>query len=90
MTDLEFVAALKTYVRDNAPPPVATAQQDDGRVAYTVKEAADAIGVSVPTIRNMMHSADFPAYKIGQKVFIDAAGFRAWSAQNAANRVGLR
>lgn len=65
-------------------------RQSCDRVAYTVKEAADAIGVSVPKMYDIMHTADFPAYKIGQKVFIDAAGFRAWSAQNASSRVGMR
>lgn len=90
MTDLEFVAVLKDYVRENAPPPVVQPPPDDGRVAYTVREAANALGVSEPKMRDIMHTADFPAYKIGEKIFIDAVGLREWSAQNAANRVGLR
>lgn len=64
-------------------------RQSADRVAFTVKEAADAIGVSVPTMHNYLHTTGFPAYKIGGKVFVDAAGLRKWSAQNAADRVGL-
>lgn len=90
MTDIEFAKALKTYVRENAPAPVEQTQPGDGRVAYSVKEAAEAIGVSIPTMHKLLHTETFPAYKIGQRVFIDAAGFREWSAANAAERVGMK
>lgn len=58
------------------------------RVALSVTEAAAAIGVSRPTMYNLIATEDFPSYKIGGKVYVDADGLREWSARNAAARVG--
>lgn len=60
------------------------------KVAYSVTEAAEAIGVSAPTLYNLIHTEGFPSYKVGGKVFIDAQGLREWSARNAAERAGCR
>lgn len=35
------------------------------RAAYSVKEAAQALGMSHQTIYNLIHADDFPAVKIG-------------------------
>lgn len=58
------------------------------RVALSVTEAAAAIGVSRPTMYNLIATENFPSYKIGGRVYVDVEGFRKWSAQNAAARVG--
>lgn len=60
------------------------------KVAYTVKEAAEALGVGRNTMFNYINTEGFPAYKLGGKTFIDAQGLREWSAKNAAARVGYR
>lgn len=60
------------------------------KVAYSVKEAAEALGIGRSTMFEYIHMDGFPAYKLGGKTFIDAQGLREWSAQNAAARVGYR
>lgn len=67
---------------------IAELRKSSDRVAYSVTEAAAAIGVSRPTMYNLIATENFPAYKIGGKVYVDAEGLREWSAQNAAARVG--
>lgn len=58
------------------------------RVAYNVTEAAAALGVSRATMYNYINRADFPAYRLGGRTYIDAAGLREWSARLAAARTG--
>lgn len=58
------------------------------RVAYNVTEAAEALGVSTPTMYTYINRADFPAYRLGKRVFIDIAGLREWSARLAQTRAG--
>lgn len=67
---------------------IAELRKSSDRVAYSVTEAAAAIGVSRPTMYNLIATEDFPSYKIGGKVYVDADGLREWSARNAAARVG--
>lgn len=59
-----------------------------GKVTYSVAEAAEAMGVSRPTMQNLINTAGFPAYKVGQRIFVDAAGLREWSARMARERAG--
>lgn len=59
------------------------------KVAYNAKEAAEALGISAPKLYELIHTEDFPSYKIGGKVFVDAQGLRDWSARNAAERAGV-
>lgn len=67
---------------------IAELRKSSDRVAYSVTEAAAAIGVSRPTMYNLIATEDFPSYKICGKVYVDADGLREWSARNAAARVG--
>lgn len=59
------------------------------KVAFSVKEAAEAISVSVPTMYTLVYTEGFPSYRVGNRLFIDAQGLREWSAQNAAARAGV-
>lgn len=56
------------------------------RVAYSVEEAAEAIGVSRQTMYGYINRADFPVFRIGGRVFVDVAGLRKWSARMAEKR----
>lgn len=67
---------------------IAELRKSSDRVAYSVTEAAAAIGVSRPTMQNLINTAGFPAYKVGQRIFVDAAGLREWSARMACERAG--
>lgn len=58
------------------------------RVAYNVTEAAAAMGVSRATMYNYINREDFPAYRLGGRVYVDIAGLREWSARLAQERAG--
>lgn len=53
------------------------------RLAYSVEEAAQALGVSRPTVYTLMKRDDFPAFKVGGRTLISAEGLRAWVAAQA-------
>lgn len=58
------------------------------RVTYSVTEAAAALGVGRSTIYNYINRADFPAFRLGGRTYVDAAGLREWSARMARERAG--
>ena len=47
-------------------------------VAISAAEAARLLGVSKPTVYQMMHRADFPAFKCGARTLISVEGLRQW------------
>lgn len=51
------------------------------RAAYSVKEAAQALGMSHQTIYTLIHSNDFPAVKIGGRTLIPVAALNEWLEQ---------
>lgn len=53
------------------------------RLAYSPAEAAVALGVSRPTVYQLMHRADFPSFKLGGRTLISAEGLRAWVRRQA-------
>lgn len=59
------------------------------RVAYSVAEAAEALGTSRGTMYNYINREDFPAFRVGGRTYVDAAGLREWSARLAAERTGF-
>ena len=48
------------------------------RLALSTAEAAEALGVSRPTVYALLHREDFPAFKIGGRTLISAEGLREW------------
>ncbi len=70
-----------------APPPVEEPPPPDNplqKLAYSVDEAAQVLGVSRSTIYNLIHRADFPALKIGNRQLISREGLAEW----VRNQVG--
>lgn len=53
------------------------------RVTLTVTETAAALGVSRPTVYQLIKRADFPVLRIGGRTLIYADGLRAWVATQA-------
>ncbi len=90
MTDIEFLEAFKAYAQENLIPPPEVQPPQDDRIAYSAKEAAEALGVGRSTMYEYINMEGFPAYKLGGKIYIDVQGLREWSARNAAERVGYR
>ena len=47
-------------------------------LAVSAPEAARLLGVSKPTIYQMMNREDFPAFKVGARTLISVEGLREW------------
>ena len=62
------------------------------RAAYSVKEAAQALGMSRQTIYNLIHADDFPAVKIGGRTLVPVAALDDWleSKMRSGKRPGGR
>lgn len=48
-------------------------------LAVSAPEAARLLGVSKPTVYQLMNRADFPAFKIGTRTLISVEGLREWT-----------
>lgn len=58
----------------------------DGPLAYkSVKQAAEAAGVSVPTFRAWLNQPGFPAFRAGTRWIIPVASLRRWLEAQAVN-----
>lgn len=52
------------------------------KLAISVREAAEILGISVPTAYELARRADFPAFHVGRRTLVDRAGLARWvSAQ---------
>lgn len=47
-------------------------------LAVSTAEAARLLGVSRPTIYQLINRADFPAFKVGARTLISVAGLERW------------
>lgn len=47
-------------------------------LAISAPEAARLLGVSKPTVYQMMNREDFPAFKVGARTLISVEGLREW------------
>ena len=47
-------------------------------LAVSTAEAARLLGVSRPTIYQLIYRADFPAFKVGARTLISVAGLERW------------
>ncbi len=53
-------------------------------LALSVTEAAKLLGISRPTLYNLLHREDFPAFKLGGRTLISTEGLREWVRAQAA------
>lgn len=53
------------------------------KLTYSVKEAADLIGISKPKMYELCHRTDFPAIFIGRAIRIPKAEFREFISREA-------
>ena len=58
------------------------------KLALSIEEAAEAINVSVPTMRELINQPDFPAIRMGRSWIIPVDAFSAWL--NDQGRAGAR
>lgn len=50
------------------------------RVTLSVAETAAALGVSRPTVYNLLHRQGFPAFRVGGRTLVSVEGLREWVA----------
>lgn len=48
------------------------------KLTYSPTETAQVLGVSRPTVYQLMKRTDFPAFKVGTRTLVSAEGLRAW------------
>lgn len=53
------------------------------KLAFNSKEAAAALGVSLPTFYELAARDDFPVVHVGRRVLIPVDGLREWLAKEA-------
>jgi len=56
-------------------------------ITLNLTQAADALGVSTPTMRCLVRRGDFPAFKIGSRWLVSRAALEEWAQRQAENRV---
>ena len=54
------------------------------KMAYTLAEAAAAVGVSVPVMSEWVHIPGFPAFKAGKRWVIPIVSLSRWLEEQAA------
>ena len=61
------------------------------KLAYNSKEAAQALGVSLPTFYELSNRADFPRIRLGRRVLVPVDGLKAWLEKESMrdSRVGV-
>lgn len=55
-------------------------------LTYTVSEAAEALGVSRPTMYQLIHSQGFPTLKVGTRRLISKALLAQWVVEQAGGQ----
>lgn len=58
-------------------------------ITLNLTQAADALGVSAPTMRCLVRRGDFPAFKIGSRWMISRTALEEWAQNAAFNRAEL-
>lgn len=58
------------------------------KLAYSVVEVAQVLGISRPKVYDLLHRDDFPAFKIGGRVLVSVEGLRKWVAAQAGGTEG--
>lgn len=56
------------------------------RLAYTVEESVEALGISRNAMYNPVHHEDFQSFKIGKRWVISVALLAEWVETQARNR----
>ena len=62
--------------------------QEKGKRVLSVTEAAEALGISRPTLYTLLHRSDFPSFRIGNRVLISMDGLHRWVAAQASGTEG--
>lgn len=59
------------------------------KLALSISDVAELLGVSKPTVYELIHRSDFPSFKIGKRVLVSRARLAEWvDAQSITGRAG--
>ena len=50
----------------------------ENRITINTKEAAQMLGVSLPTMYELVHIEGFPSIRVGKKILVSVEGLRNW------------
>ena len=53
------------------------------KMTLTIEETAKVLGLCRPTVLELTHRADFPAFRVGRRVLISRTGLAAWVENQA-------
>lgn len=53
------------------------------KLAYSGREAAAALGVSLPTFYELASRDDFPSLRVGRRILVPVDELRAWLAKES-------
>ena len=59
------------------------------KLALSVDEAAQLIGVSKPTMYNIIHTPNFPCFKVGTRTLISRTKLAEWVENQAEGRCAM-
>ncbi len=54
------------------------------KLAVGTTEAAKMLGISRPTLYQLIGRTDFPSFRVGGRVLVSVSGLQAWVDQQAA------
>lgn len=57
-------------------------------LAVGTTEAARLMGISRPTLYQLLSRADFPSFRVGGRVLVSVAGLQAWIDRQTKEDVG--
>ena len=57
------------------------------KLAYSITETAQVLGVSRPVVYNLIRQPGFPAFQIGGRKLVSAEGLRDWVRKQAQAEV---
>lgn len=60
------------------------------RFCITVKDVAEAFGISLPTAYNIVNREDFPKIRYGRKIIVPREAFEKWMADLSAKNIDLK
>ena len=57
-------------------------------LAVGTTEAARLLGISRPTLYQLLNRADFPAFRVGSRILISVGGLKEWIDRQTREDVG--
>lgn len=58
------------------------------KLTYSITETAQILGLSRPKVYDLLHRADFPAFRVGGRVLVSVDGLRRWVEAQAGGIEG--